>query len=228
MDHEEALQARASTRYILGDLSATERDAFEEHFADCSHCMKDVEVSAIFAANARSLFQERSAFGLPTPKSDRPRRRIFGLGLSLWPATIAACLALAGVVGYQNAVEIPMLHANLRQLDKPQVLSASPLLPPSSRESAPSVAVPAGALFFRLSLATDVLHPGERYQCELRSQSGRVLWNIPVEAPPADGVLNLLIPGSRFSTGHYSAVLRRQTPTGLVEDETYHFVVNVR
>ena len=65
MDHEQAIQTHASMRYALGELAPAERDAFEEHFADCAYCMKDVEASTAFAANARQVFRERAAAGIP-------------------------------------------------------------------------------------------------------------------------------------------------------------------
>ena len=65
MDHEQAIQAQASMRYALGELTPDERDAFEEHFADCSHCMQDVEASTAFAANARQVFRDRASVGVP-------------------------------------------------------------------------------------------------------------------------------------------------------------------
>jgi len=63
MDHEQAVQKQASLRYALGELTGTERDSFEEHFADCANCMTDVETSTVFAANARAVFREGATAG---------------------------------------------------------------------------------------------------------------------------------------------------------------------
>jgi len=63
MDHEQALQTHAPIRYALGELTDDDRDSFEEHFADCSDCMRDVETSMAFAANARAVFRERASEG---------------------------------------------------------------------------------------------------------------------------------------------------------------------
>jgi hypothetical protein len=65
MDHKQAVQTHASMRYAAGELTGTERDSFEEHFADCSDCMKDVETSTVFAANARAVFRARASSGSP-------------------------------------------------------------------------------------------------------------------------------------------------------------------
>jgi hypothetical protein len=63
MDHDQAIQTQASTRYILGELLPAERDSFEEHYADCSHCLNDVELAAAFAANSKEVFRERALAG---------------------------------------------------------------------------------------------------------------------------------------------------------------------
>jgi hypothetical protein len=58
MEHDQAVQTQASMRYILGELTTAERDEFEEHYADCSRCMSDLEMTAAFAANARKVFRD--------------------------------------------------------------------------------------------------------------------------------------------------------------------------
>jgi anti-sigma factor RsiW len=63
MDHNQAVQTQVSMRYILGELTTAERDEFEEHYADCSRCMSDLEMTAAFAANARRVFRDRVDVG---------------------------------------------------------------------------------------------------------------------------------------------------------------------
>jgi hypothetical protein len=56
MDHDQAIQTYASMRYVLGELTPAECDSFEDHYADCSVCMNDVELATVFAANAKEVF----------------------------------------------------------------------------------------------------------------------------------------------------------------------------
>ena len=44
MDHQEVLSTLASERYLLGEMTDTERDSFEEHFFSCAECAEDVTV----------------------------------------------------------------------------------------------------------------------------------------------------------------------------------------
>src|SRR6266404_851366 len=46
MNHDDAIKSLAAERYILDDLDPAERDAFEEHFFDCTECTADVRDTA--------------------------------------------------------------------------------------------------------------------------------------------------------------------------------------
>ena len=53
MDHTEAVQLMATERYLLGELSAEQREAFEEHFFECYECALDVRAEAAFIKEAK-------------------------------------------------------------------------------------------------------------------------------------------------------------------------------
>src|SRR5258708_19683589 len=60
MDHNEATQQQAAIKYVLGELSQVQRDAYEEHYFDCAECAIDIKALATFADTAReTLLQER-------------------------------------------------------------------------------------------------------------------------------------------------------------------------
>lgn len=56
MDHESIIRSHTPERYILGELRPQEREAFEEHLADCRMCMQEIRAMDIFAANASAVF----------------------------------------------------------------------------------------------------------------------------------------------------------------------------
>src|ERR1700688_1890740 len=99
MDHEAAMQMKASERYVVGDLPASERDEFEDHYSGCSRCMDDVWTASAFAANARAVFEGRAAI---KPMAERAgwlawlRRPVPVLAFSA-----ALNLALFGGLAYQ-------------------------------------------------------------------------------------------------------------------------------
>src|SRR5215472_3383639 len=55
MNHEQAVRGQAVERYVLGELTPEERDAFEGHYFDCSHCFEQVKLSAQFLHHAHEV-----------------------------------------------------------------------------------------------------------------------------------------------------------------------------
>ena len=60
MEHQRAVQNLAVESYLLGDMSPRERDAFEEHFFECSLCGDDLRAAARFMEDARAILGERA------------------------------------------------------------------------------------------------------------------------------------------------------------------------
>ncbi|HEX6098302.1 MAG TPA: zf-HC2 domain-containing protein [Thermoanaerobaculia bacterium] len=92
MDHSEATAAYATDRYLLGELTAAEADAFEEHFFDCADCADELRVGLRFMNGGHGMAREAAAPEEPKVvrlDQHRPRR-------TAWlPAAVAAALVLA-------------------------------------------------------------------------------------------------------------------------------------
>src|SRR5258708_12600970 len=54
MNHAESVESMAVERYLLKEMQLAERDAFEEHFFDCSECAAGVRAGAAIVATVRS------------------------------------------------------------------------------------------------------------------------------------------------------------------------------
>jgi anti-sigma factor RsiW len=225
MDHETSVKTLAAEKYLLGELSSPEREGFEQHFFECPECAENVRLGFQFSENAKAAFREERV--LPVAESAWWTR------LRAWFASmqprllvpIGACIAVAAFSGYQNSVQIPDLRVRIGQLERPQVL-ASTLLAPSSRSTPPSIAVPSGAQFVQLSLATGAIAPAAQYQCELRQASGKSVTILPVPTLDPDAILNLLIPVSSLSPGDYEATLSGVTGGIVTPLEHYRFTLN--
>ena len=90
MEHAEATESMAAERYLLGEMTPEDRDAFEEHFFGCPECAAAVREAAAVAASIRTDVRAR-------PVEARPRLA------SGWLAAAAAILiALAAVPLVQN------------------------------------------------------------------------------------------------------------------------------
>ncbi|HET8772667.1 MAG TPA: zf-HC2 domain-containing protein [Thermoanaerobaculia bacterium] len=91
MDHAEATTTHATDRYLLGELTAAEADAFEEHYFDCLECAEELRIGVQFMNGGRGIAREAAAPEMaPVARFEpRPRR-------TAWlPAAVAAALVLA-------------------------------------------------------------------------------------------------------------------------------------
>ena len=224
MNHELSIKMQAADKYLLGELSPSEREAFEQHFFECPECAEEIRLGFYFKDNANAVFREEAQPAYRPVRSAKPRDW-FAWMRPMVMAPVAVCLVLALFSGYQSAVTIPALRARVGQLERPRVLTSNVVLAPSSRASVPSIAVSSDEQFFLLSLAVVAARPAERYQCDLRSESGRTIWTLPVPRLDPDTNLSLLIPASEVPAGYYDAVILAVTGRDVTELDRYHFMV---
>src|SRR5688572_13963580 len=96
MEHSESLKTNAAERYLLEEMSAVERDAFEEHYFDCSECAVDVGDGARMMAAGREILREPAAKKI---LEMRPKR-----SFTTWIPQAAAAAIIGGVMGWYGAV----------------------------------------------------------------------------------------------------------------------------
>lgn len=98
MEHSESLKTNATERYLLEEMSAGERDAFEEHYFDCSECAVDVRDGARMMAAGREILREPAAKKV---LEMRPKR-----SFTTWIPQAAAAGIIGGVMGWYGAVNM--------------------------------------------------------------------------------------------------------------------------
>ena len=224
MNHEASIKRHTAEKYLMGELSASERAAFEQHFFECEECAEEVRLGHQLRENARSVFDDEAQPAAHHARAAKGRAWLAWMRpAAMVPA--AACLAIAAIAGYQNVVELPALHARIADLEQPMVVQSAMVLPPSSRASAPSIAVSASARFLQLSLAIDAVRPADRYECELLTDSGKAILKIAVPRLDPDANLTLLIPAAKVPAGYYKVVLLGFTGRDAAELEQYRFAV---
>jgi len=200
MDHEEAVQAQASVRYVLGDLTPAERDAFEEHFADCSNCMNDVGLATTFATNAKEVFRDRAARGTPAKGVPWLRWRPF-------PALAfsgALNLVLVVALGYGLLRVPPAMRTEVAELIEPQSVEVVPVHG-TTRGSADTLQT-VRASGRTLILTFDLPQRYEHYYYSI-DRTGATVLSGEVTAAGRSDTLNLQIPVSRLHPGEYRVVL---------------------
>jgi len=223
MDHDTSIKTMAAERYLLGELSSSELDGFELHFFECTECAESVRHGFHFGENAKIAFARDAPPASQATWWGRIRWWLYSMQPKML-VPVTACIALAAFSGYQNGVQIPALRSEVNQLEKPQVL-ATALLAPSSRSTPPSIVIPPDSRFVQLSLATPLVTPARRYQCDLRTSTGKSVTTLFVPALDSDAPLNLLVPISNISTGDYEVILSAINGDSRVQLEHYRFVL---
>ena len=190
MDHEVASTTHAVERYLLGEMPSSERDAFEEHYFDCTECAEEMRSAS---ATVREMKQALRDLG-SAPKASSP-------GWLSWlkpPVMVPAfaALALAMVVGYQNTVVMPDLKA-------PKSMGAAIILDGQTRAAAPTLRI-GDPLRFLTALEPEASGP---VYVELTRDSGAVVRHGEVAPPAPNRPLDVYFPGT-LAPGRYTLVVR--------------------
>jgi hypothetical protein len=220
MDHGEAVQLMATERYLLGELSGEQREAFEEHFFECYECALDVRAEAAFLQEAKVqlplMTSPAVVMAAPVPvatavriKTEPKRRDWFGWMRPAW--AVPAFAALLMVIGYQNFATIPGLRS---AATTPRVAPWTTLHVATRAGGAMAVVADrkAGAV-----LLIDVANDGSygALNFEMTDPQGKAFWTQTVQAPAeGDGTMSLLIPGGGLQAGSYALTITGITAQG--------------
>lgn len=204
MDHSEAVQLRATEKYLLGELPTDQREPFEEHFFECTECAQDVKAAAVLIDNARAVLRVTSN---PGQEFQAARQRAWWEWLQPAWGLAAAALVLA-VIAYQNLVTIPHLKSEMAATTTPQALTSFNLATAGSRGAIGSQPVaPAGKPFsFYIDIpASDSF---AYYRAAVETESGGRKFVVPVSREQAKDPVQILLPANTLSPGNYVLVIR--------------------
>jgi len=178
MDHETAVQLKATERYFLGELTGADRDGFEEHYFLCAECAEDVRAMTVFAANAKAVFREEAA-----PPVVPAGAFLSSLSSrALWLSAALNVALLAGL-GYTLLKVTPEMKQELAAARAPQFVQDVPVLGLSRgevivREIAPTTRRVVFSFYLR-----------DQFQSiayELKDASGSVSQRRTLPAPPKE------------------------------------------
>jgi hypothetical protein len=219
MDHTQAVRLQAAEKYLLGELDATLRDEYEEHYFDCSACALDLRAAAAFAATSRQVFQEDAVTALAAERAGRAPARPSFLERFRWtfaavPAFAAAVLAV--IVTYQDTVVIPHLkETSSTTLTLPSSASrtlslGAALAKRGEDKPANDTTFSVGRnepFFVKFDFTPNATLPA--YICQLRDASGqRIFLQVPVTGEAAGHEYQLAVPGGLLPTaGNYQVVI---------------------
>jgi hypothetical protein len=214
MEHSEAVELMATERYLLGELSADQREAFEAHFFECYECALDVRAEAAMMKEIKEQLplMARSPEILAKPvvvKTETRRRDWFGWMRPSW--AVPAFAALLVVIGYQNLATIPGLRS----------AATTPRMTPWSTLHVGTRAGAHTALSADrntgATLLIDVPNNGAyaSFGFALENPQGKQTWMHTEKAPAiGDGTMSLDIPGTGLQQGSYTLTISGITPQG--------------
>jgi len=190
MDHEVAAKSLAVERYLLGEMPASERDTFEEHYFSCAECAQEVRSGSELRRELKAALRE-----LPS------RPQVSSPGWFSWfrmPVLVPtfAAVAMAVVVGYQNLAVLPDLEA-------PRSMASAVILDGRTRGDVPAIA---SGQPLRFLTAVEGAVPARLF-VELADRDGSVVRQGEIAAPPAGRPLDVYFPGT-LSTGRYQVIVR--------------------
>lgn len=205
MEHVETVRRNTVERYVLGELTASERDAFEEHFFECQECAADVKAMAAFIDNVRVIMRrDRPARNAAAQKQEK---RSGWLGW-LQPAyAMAAIAALLLLIAYQSFIAIPRIKREVLPITA-QALPTLSLTTSGSRGDAaiPEIALqPDGAFGIYVDVPESARFTA--YSCVLRASNGNEKFRVEVGARQAHDTVELLVPGGALVPGLYQLVV---------------------
>lgn len=182
MEHSEAADTMASARYLLGEMTEEEREAFEEHFFGCSECAGEVRDGSAMKDSIRAERAQR-------------RDRLKPVLTLLSAAAVVAVV----ILGIQNA--------RLRsETEAPRVLRAYSLLTMATRGAAQTtVADGSKPLALFIDIPPQPSYPN--YRIEIRDTSNRTKVALPVTADEARETVTVYVPPHRLKPGNYNVVI---------------------
>lgn len=224
MNHQQALDGHATERYLLREMTADERSAFEEHYLDCAECLEAVTFGTEFLEAGREVALEDHVKQTAEPVPSWRER--FLAPVSGWlrpaPALAFALLVCFGTIAYQATT----IHSQKEKIASLQELKPEfrLLLTGESRGEAKIIKVRHSA---QLSITVEFT-PGSEYtpyRADLLSANDSVKYSMPLSVGPNEDSISFSIPAAGLDAGNYSLIVRRENKAGASNDLASKFVL---
>ena len=188
MEHAEAQESHAAERYILDEMSESERDGFEEHYFGCAICAEDVIAGTRLMDSGRAIARE-TANVVPIA----PRRSPLLTWLPLAASAILVLGALLLIPQRSAQPSLAVLTPHVITVGQSRSAEEKPL-----RAGTQNLVV--------VDMLANERFP--RYEAQIRDAAGKVVKTTPISAEEAQNIegIYLLLPplpgGSYVLTVH--------------------------
>lgn len=205
IDHEQAVKTMMAERYLLGELTGNERDAYEAHLFDCQACFAQVKAGTEFVSYLKQIGAEEPAV-VPARPAGLVARFLAGLRQPVAACAIAACILVVGSNVY--------LYRELAQQKGPAIERRYVLTGIAhGGQSARLIEVPPDTI---LDLDVDYTTSGEftAYGARILSESGLIESSLSIPIDQADGMAKIAVPAHSLKAGKYSIIVWGRTDDG--------------
>jgi anti-sigma factor RsiW len=192
IDHQDAVKSLMAERYLLGELNAGEREAYEEHLFSCDTCFEQVKAGTEFVGHLRRIGTEK---GEEQPAWSRLVHR----ALHPSPALVFGLLFLCTTgVSVRQAMVI-------HQMNAPEAVTVATITG-ASRASDKPISVPRRGSF-ELRAVFGPEQNLQSYRARVVSASGKEMASVAIKNPETAAVQVRLNAGS-FRDGDYILIVQ--------------------
>jgi len=204
-DHQEAVKNLMAERYLLGELNAGEREAYEEHLFSCVTCFEQVKAGSEFVDQLRRID--------PEPVTVAPgflAQIIRNLRQPVAVTAFGLFLCASGIAVHQNAVITRLKEP------RPELRSTLAGIAHGSSEINPIKTSKNSGL----SLNVDYMRKGEfiSYEAQILSGSGKTLHTVALPEKQLGTVASIVMPAEALEPGQYSVVVFGRRSDGSLEE----------
>ena len=205
--HDDAVKDLMAERYLLGELDAAEREAYEEHLFSCDACFEQVKVGTEFVSHLRHIGTQDSQVPIASGFMSRLMTN------ARQPLTITVfgfMLFASGVAIHQNSV-----IAHLKE-PRPEIRSVLTGIAHGSSDTH-VIKIPRNSA---LSLNVEYAPKGEfiSYQAQILSSSGKALHTVALPETQVGTTASIAVPADALKPAQYSVVVFGRRSDGTHEE----------
>ena len=207
INHDEAVKDLMAERYLLGELNAADREAYELHLFSCDACFEQVKVGTEFVTHLRHIGTED-----PQPRlAPGFIGRLMANARQPLPVTMFGLLLMVGGFAVHQRSEISYLKE-----PRAEVRSVLTGIAHGSSDVNP-IKVPRNSA---LSLDVEYTPKGEfiSYQVQVLSSSGKSLHIVALPETQVGTTASIALPADALRPGQYSIVVFGRRSDGMQEE----------
>ena|SRR5689334_23108632 len=197
IDHQDAVKSLMAERYLLGELNAGEREAYEEHLFSCDTCFEQVKVGTEFVGHLRRIGTEE---GEEQPAWSRLVHRVLHPSPALAFAIMFLCVS--GISARQAVV--------IHQMKAPESVNVMTVRPVARALDNPLTVPRRGS--FELRTVFQHNQKLQSYRALVVSASGKELASVAIKNPET-GELQVRLNADSFRDGDYILIVQAVDPT---------------